>query len=172
MGAWWRRRRAAAQLARCHPVKSVLVLCTANRVRSPFAEHFLRRILPGAVTVLSRGVLPGGQPCPPESVHAAAVHGVDLGTHLSRQLIPKELLQASVTFVMERNMGVLLAERFPAVRTRIFPLGWFDSQDGWGSDIDDPFQLSREDYELAYARIARCCDRTASLLNGNTKKNL
>ena len=56
-----RRRRASATVTACAPVRSVLVCCTANRVRSPYAAAYLTRQLPVGTTVHSRGILPGGQ---------------------------------------------------------------------------------------------------------------
>jgi protein-tyrosine-phosphatase len=168
---WWHRRTAQRQLAACAPVTSVLVLCTANRVRSPFAERVLRARLAerqrdGSTVpmVRSRGVLPGGEGCPPEAVHAAAEQSVPLHDHLARQLSGSDLLQASVVLVMEQAMQHELVRRFPAVQRRILPLGVFDPESGWGPDIEDPIGLGREEYRVAYARIHRCCSAVAAQL--------
>ncbi len=163
---WWARWQAPRQLARCAPVRSLLVLCTANRVRSPFAEQLLRAQLGGNVAVTSRGLLPGGQPCPPEAIEVAQRFGLSLESHMSRQVMPQDLLTASAVLVMEQRMASMISTRYPALRLRLLPLGWHDPERGWGADIDDPFLLTREDYEESYARIERCCQAVVSRVRG------
>lgn len=167
---WWSCRQAPARLKALQPVTSVLVLCTANRVRSPFAEHLLRRRMTPGVVLFSRGLLEGGLPCPPESIETASTHGIDLSGHVARQLTPTDLLTAGIVLVMDRHMGHVLASRFPAVRHRLFPLGWFDPERGWGTDIEDPFALTREDYAHSYARIERCCDEVSRLVDTSSRR--
>ncbi len=161
---WWARRQAPRQLARCVPVRSLLVLCTANRVRSPFAERWLQGRLGDGVKVMSRGFLPGGQPCPPEAFEVAVQHGVALEGHVAQQVAPQDLLTASAVLVMEARMARMIATRYPAVQARLLPLGLFDTERDWGVDVDDPFQLTREDYEESYARIVRCCGAVVAQL--------
>lgn len=165
MPEWWDRWRAPQRLVACAPVRSVLVLCTANRVRSPFAEQVLRARLGHEVPVRSRGVLPGGLPCPPEAILVAEALGVTLTGHVAQQLTPAELLAASVVLVMEQEMALRLGSRYPSLRARLLPLGWFDPEPGWGTDIDDPFQRSREDYQEAYERLHRSTCAVAAQLH-------
>jgi protein-tyrosine-phosphatase len=161
---WWARRRAPRRLRACAPVTRLLVLCTANRVRSPFAERWLQAQLGERVRVTSRGFLPGGAGCPPEALEVAARYGVILEGHVAQQLGAQELLTASAVLLMEQRMLRLISTRYPALTPRLLPLGWYDPERGWGADIDDPFQLTREDYDASYERIVRCCGAVVAQL--------
>ena len=98
----------------------VLVVCTANRGRSPIAEAILRRMLAeqGAgdrVVVESAGLCAYelefvGQPANPLSIAVAAKHGIDLSRHVVRP-VTRSLVQASdLVIVMEAwQTGVLRA---------------------------------------------------------------
>lgn len=157
----WHRWRLQRRLRRRQPdytrLDRVLVLCTANRVRSPFAAHYLRRRLPPSVVVSSRGVLDGGPLCPTEAIDAAALHGIDLSRHVAQVATPAELMGASLVLTMELRMAHELAVAYPALERIIVPLGYYDEAYPL-QDIDDPFLLPPAEYVLAYDRIARCCD--------------
>lgn len=153
---WQLHRRLERRLPDVSHARRILVLCTANRVRSPFAAHWLQRVVPEGVKVISRGVLDGGARCPSEAVDAAAEYGLDLSYHMARPVEPKELLRADLVLTMEVRMAHELAVLYPAIERAIVPLGYFDTT-GRMDDIADPYQLSSADYAKAYAIIARCC---------------
>jgi protein-tyrosine phosphatase len=153
---WVMRYRLLRRLPPVESVRSVIVLCTANRVRSPFAEAMLRRALPVGVTVMSRGVLKGGGRCPGEAVEAAQTYGVDLGAHRARQLATEELLQADLLLTMELRMAHELVTQYPSIAHKVAPLRTFDPEGGLVSDIEDPYMLPPSEYVIAYEIIARC----------------
>jgi len=167
MMRWFRRRRRAGALQELAALDvtagPVIVLCTANRVRSPFAAGLLAQRLPGLL-IESRGILAGGVPCPDLAIETAASFGVDLRVHLAQRLEPAELLRAAVVFTMDRQVTAMLRRRFPAVRGRVFPIGLFDPDDDEGLDVYDPYQQPRTEYLAVYARLARCVDTIAHTL--------
>jgi protein-tyrosine-phosphatase len=154
---WVMRYRLRRRLPPVESVRSVVVLCTANRVRSPFAEVMLRRALPVGVTVISRGVLKGGGRCPGEAIDAAQVYEVNLTAHRARQLAADELLQADLVLTMELRMAHDLVTQYPSIAHKVAPLRTFDPQGGLVSDIEDPYMLPPSEYTIAYNIIARCC---------------
>lgn len=86
----------------------VLVLCTANRIRSVLFAALLRRYLvasgwDGRVAVSSAGILEGGVPPEPETVTAAARFGLDVREHRSRQLDRDIVDSADLIVGAERN---------------------------------------------------------------------
>lgn len=101
----------------------VLVICTANRCRSPMAAALLERHAEqtGApLEVTSAGFGPPGYPAEPETVAAMAEIGIDLSGHRSRQLDQTTLENADLAITMTRQHlidAVLLA---PAAWTRAF----------------------------------------------------
>lgn len=167
MMRWLRRRRRAKaiqQLAALDVTAGpLIVLCTANQVRSPFAAGLFAKRLPGR-HIESRGILRGGAPCPDFAIEAAASFGVDLRAHRAQRLDPVELLQAAVVLTMDQQVTAMLRRRFPSVRGRIFQIGLFDPDDREGLDIYDPHQLPRAEYYLVYARLVRCVDTIVSVL--------
>jgi protein-tyrosine phosphatase len=158
---WLLRRRLLKRLPPPEAVRTVLVMCTANRVRSPFAEAMLRRELPSRVTVLSRGILEGGGRCPGEAVEAARHFDVDLSAHRARQVTAGDLLHADLVLTMELRMAHDLAVKYPALVHKVAVLTIFQRQWGGVRDIDDPYMLPPAEYEYAYDTIAACCQALA-----------
>lgn len=170
---WSLRRRLEKRLPDLGYVSKIVVLCTANRVRSPFAELYLSRRVADGVQVMSRGVMEGGPGCPGEAIEAAALHGLDLSRHRAMAVSVPELLQADLVLTMELQMAHELAVLYPSIEKAIVPLGYFDEARAM-DDIADPFMMPRSEYVLAYDIIARCCDgllhrMTASRRLANTR---
>jgi protein-tyrosine phosphatase len=84
----------------------VLVLCTANRCRSPMAAALLDgelRAAGAAAAVRSAGFLGAGWPAAPEAVAAMAGYGIDLGPHRSRQVTAGDVGQADLVLAAARE---------------------------------------------------------------------
>ncbi|MDQ4096068.1 MAG: DUF4388 domain-containing protein [Actinomycetota bacterium] len=82
---------------------TIVLLCTANRIRSPMAESFLRAHLGELpATVESVGVDGReGQPAMPEAVEVARELGGDLSAHAARPLSAVDLSQADLILGFE-----------------------------------------------------------------------
>jgi len=156
-----RRMQLARRLDRLAPVRSLLVMCTANLVRSPFTAGYLLPRLPN-VAIRSRGILSGGLSCPPDAVTTAAMHGVVLDRHQSCTLEARELLSAGLILMMEARMQQEFTTQFPALTSRCLLLGECDPDEE--GDIADPFGLTLNEYRDSYARIRRSCDTLVTLL--------
>jgi protein-tyrosine phosphatase len=84
----------------------ILVLCTANRCRSPIAEALLARHLATAgvlAAVRSAGILEPGQAAWPEAAAVMAERDVDLSAHASRRMERVEVAGADVVLGMTRE---------------------------------------------------------------------
>lgn len=89
----------------------VLIVCTANRGRSPIAEAVLRRMftargLGERVTVCSAGLCTyeldrAGLPADPSCAAVAAKHGLDLSGHIARPLSRSLVEESDLVIVME-----------------------------------------------------------------------
>jgi protein-tyrosine phosphatase len=105
------------------PAAEVLVVCTANRVRSPMGAAMLTRACAEAgarVRVSSAGLLRGGHPADPTAAAVAAEWGLDLDGHVSRE-IHRDLLRASdLVIVMTRDHLRQLAVLEPSAFSRTF----------------------------------------------------
>jgi protein-tyrosine phosphatase len=103
---------------------AVLVVCTANQCRSPFAAAMLARLLADRdprVEVRSAGLDAVGLPATPRTVEAASALGLDLSLHTSRRVDHAALVGVSLVLAMERlharQVSVLDPDAFPKTFT-------------------------------------------------------
>jgi protein-tyrosine phosphatase len=104
----------------------ILLVCTANQCRSPLAEAIARKqaaTLP--VDFASGGLISGGFPMPPRGVRVARKLGLDLRTHVSRQLDPVELKSFDVILTMTREHARRLVAARPELWPNVFTLKQF-----------------------------------------------
>lgn len=103
----------------------ILLVCTANRCRSPLAAALLRRTLRERgrqALVASAGLLPGGVPVPPDGLRLAGELGLDLAAHRSRQLTPGLLAAADLVVTMAREHARHVVAAQPDAFARTFTL--------------------------------------------------
>jgi protein-tyrosine phosphatase len=103
----------------------LLFTCTANRVRSPFAEHDARRRLQQRglpAEVRSAGLMEAGRAAVQDMVEVAREHGLDLSPHRSETVIAEDLEQADLIVPMTGWHVVQLVEVLPAAQPRIVTL--------------------------------------------------
>jgi len=150
-------RRDLARAAR------ILFVCKGNICRSPFAEHYARRVLPRDVELSSSGTYPvPDRSSPAEAVEAARSFGVDLSRHRSHVLDERTAEAADLILAFDESNVARLRELFPAVAPRVFRLGALAPR---GSvDLADPYGGALGAYEASYAEIAASLDAVAELL--------
>ena len=167
-----RRKAALAALAARRPPACVLVLCSGNIFRSPFAAAVLRRELKrrgaGAVRVESAGFTAPGRPSPPHAVTAAARHGVDLAGHSSQLVVADLARAADLIVVMEELQRRSICERFGRSTRDVLLLGDLDPLPVTSRAIQDPVDQRPEVCERVYARIERCVGELARALTGSS----
>ena len=89
--------------ARAEPDFQLVLVCTANQIRSPIAEALVLRFA-GALPLAtrSRGLLDlGPKSPPPAAIEAAADLGLDISTHRSRRLEPGSLRESDAVVGFE-----------------------------------------------------------------------
>jgi len=122
---------------------AILFVCTANRIRSPLAEHLLRRRL-GAdpATATGWGVASAGAwaeadlPALDAAQTAATELGLDLSGHRTRRVEDLPLADYTLIVTMERGQREALSYEFPAVADRIITLA--EIATGYAYDVTDP----------------------------------
>lgn len=103
----------------------VLVICSANRCRSPMGAALLQRhadALGAPLEVASAGFGAAGYPAEPETVAAMAEVGVDLSQHRSRQLDRALLEDAGLVLTMTRQQLIDAVLLVPSAWERLFTL--------------------------------------------------
>lgn len=105
----------------------LLLVCTANRCRSPIAEAFVDLHLPSnsVVEATSAGLLPGGEPVPGPGIELMRRFGIDLSAHRSRQVTADDLMTADLVLTMTRSHARSLVAQRPAAWLRCFTLKRF-----------------------------------------------
>jgi protein-tyrosine phosphatase len=107
---------------------SILVVCTGNICRSPFAEGLLRQALearfPGGGPAVASAGTSGweGSPAHPDSVRAALERDLDLSGHLARRLVREHLEEADLVLAMAAEHRSAIRRAFPEGAARTFTL--------------------------------------------------
>ncbi len=121
---------------------SIIFVCTANRFRSPIAAAALRKELqqhktPGDWQVLSAGTWTSeGMPAAFEAMRAAALLGLDISTHSSREISAELVKAADLILVMEQGHKEALQAEFPRSAHKVHLLS--EAATGVAYDIQDP----------------------------------
>jgi protein-tyrosine phosphatase len=151
----------------------ILVMCTANRGRSPIAEAMLRRKLTQrgldrAITVESAGLCVHeigrtGYSVPATVAEVAARHGFDLREHRARPLDWRRFPEFDLVIVMEAWQAKTLADAFRPESRKAYTLRELS---GVASDLDTPdvAGMPAETLEAFVAEAERCLE--AALRSG------
>jgi protein-tyrosine phosphatase len=134
---------------------NVLVMCTANRCRSPIVEGLLKRAVSSyPIGVSSAGFLESGHRAPSEGIRAVAKAGVDISSHISRQVTVELLDEADLIIVMEVAHLMTLAGSVPSSFPRAFTL----------PELDEAWQQPNNHQSLNEAVTSAALNRNPGLL--------
>ena len=133
--------------------KNVLFVCRGNICRSPFAEHYARKLLPRTTRITSTGFYPiSNRASPPEAIEAAEKLGINLSPHRSSIINQKMVHQADAIFIFDdKNLREML-EHYPLSINKIYWLGHLAKKGPLA--IPDPYGRGRAAFEQTYRRIA------------------
>ena len=153
------RARARARLLREGRPQEILVVCTGNICRSPYAEAVLRSILAEHgmkdIQVESAGFIGPDRPAEPRGLALAGQRGFDLGSHRSRLVSIDDSSRFDLFLVMTRRHRKELVRRFRVDPDRIILLGDFDPDGGPEREIADPFGQEDEVFTRSFDQIDR-----------------
>ncbi len=137
-------------------LRAVLIVCTANRCRSPMAAAFLLKAITERSNVANWRINSAGtwaEPGLPATSLAQTImaeRGLDISQHRARIIDAIMLRTADVILVMTKNHLEALQAEFPKVSGKIFLLSQLVGQ---VYDIKDPFGGTREDYQRCAAEL-------------------
>lgn len=120
---------------------AVLLVCHANRCRSPIAAVLLRRLLAGQPDAVGWRVESAGLHAVPDLpatqwvCQVADEAGLDLSRHRSRSVDDLKLDDFDLILTMEEIQAEALAAEYPALAVRIRP---FSSLVGLRANVADP----------------------------------
>lgn len=143
----------------------VLVVCTANRGRSPIAEAILRRMfaerdLGDRVTVCSAGLCTyeldrAGLPADPSCSVVTARHGLDLSGHVARPLSRSLVEKSDLVIVMERWQANVIRTAFRDHASKAYTLRELAGVTG-DADVPDISGVPMEAIEAYFRDAERC----------------
>lgn len=128
---------------------NVLVLCTGNICRSPYAEAVLQQQVPSAnVSSAGLGAMVG-DPADETGLSLASNRSVDMSQHVARQVNRQMIAQADLVLVMDDEHMERLLRKYPEARGKSFKLGkWLDNK-----NIVDPYMKSEDFFGLVLDEI-------------------
>lgn len=152
--------------------RTILVVCTANRGRSPMIAAILaaaagRHGLAGEIAVDSAGLCAhelgrAGMPADPKVVDVCAAYGMDLTGHRARPLDRSLVEKAQVVIVMEAWQRQVLQTAFPPLAWKITTLSEL-SGEAEPTELEDVALKTEAEVEAFCARamhyVAAAWDR-------------
>jgi protein-tyrosine phosphatase len=155
--------------------QDILVVCSGNICRSPFAEGYLRMRLTESkrdnVQVRSAGTLGiVGSPASDHTQELAKEAGFSLDAHRSSGVTFDLVDEAGVILVMEEAHRQELTRLFPEGADRVHLLSEYHpsvTEPSRAPDIFDPIGMSAEDYGRCFALVRVCIDGFLSSIEGN-----
>lgn len=134
----------------------ILIVCTANRFRSPLAERIVQLDWSEfVVEVSSAGLLANSGAAAHDAASAlASKHGLaSLESHRARLLGPSLLRRADLVLTMEARQQRDVLRMMPAFTGRVMTLGcWRDVQ------IADPIVTPQVDCDGSFELMRRCLE--------------
>jgi len=134
------KRRRARGPARGGGVVEVLFVCTANRIRSPFAAAVASRIVEERglpVTVRSAGFISSGEQVVERMELTAKRYDLDLSEHLSTTVDAPLLERADLVVTMTGRHAVELMDLDPSVQRRVLTLREWATLSSAGNPVPD-----------------------------------
>lgn len=142
---------------------SVLFVCYGNICRSPFAEAYLRTILPSGIRVSSCGFYPvADRACPVEAVFAAKKYHVDLSAHRSRVISDEIIQESDVIFIFDEKNLAAIAAKYPQVMEKVWYLSEVTRK--VPVSIPDPYGRDLIIFEEVYGNIVDNSKIAASMV--------
>jgi protein-tyrosine-phosphatase len=148
-------------------IRNILYVCTGNVFRSPVAAKMTEQLLGSSdIKVESAGMIEyNDEPLPEEMVDLARRHGVDLSTHVRRQVNSDLVHAADLVLVFDNGQVGELVKRFPEAKGKTYSIkdyaGFSD-----GKDMEDLWRKSVDVFERFIRELSvyleRCVNRVKS----------
>jgi protein-tyrosine-phosphatase/predicted ATP-grasp superfamily ATP-dependent carboligase len=148
-------------------VRSILVVCHGNIIRSPMAAALLRTraagLTPLALEVSCAGThASAGAPADPRAIVAARELGIDLRSHRAQRLTRALVQQADLVIGMDFVNEATIIAAAPEAAKKTVLLGAFGDARGIPSlEVGDPYAGELADVRRCYAALDTCVTRLA-----------
>jgi protein-tyrosine phosphatase len=144
--------------------KHILIVCTGNICRSPLAAAILGSTAKKrgfkALEVLSAGTegYKEGEGADLTVMQIARSYGLDLSTHVAKQVSLSDIHWADLIIVMDTDNLLRLREMFgDSLQQKVNPLMSFVA-DATEFDVPDPYKRDYQEYIKVFSLIRMGCD--------------
>lgn len=132
----------------------ILIVCSANRFRSPLAEYLMRREWGGyTIDVESAGVYANdGAPAHDAARAIALEHGLlEIEAHRTRRLTPERMLDVDLILTMDEQQQRAVMLAMPTYAGRVLLLGCWR-----GVSIGEPVVTSQASRDWTFGLLQEC----------------
>lgn len=144
--------------------RSILFVCYGNICRSPFAEAYLKPLVPPDIRITSCGYYPiDGRLCPVEAVASAKKFGIDLTSHRSRVANDAVVRSSDIIFAFDHENIRKITGDYPGIEKKVWYLS--EATEQYPVNIPDPYGKDLIEFEKVYDVIAGHCNAIASQIN-------
>ena len=130
--------------------RSVLLVCTGNICRSPYAEAVFKKHLDNIIDVDSAGIAAlADHDADATAASVALARGIDLSPHRGKQITRALVGKSDLILVMDQDHLQRLHKRYPESRGKSFKLAKLVGD----KNIVDPHLKSQSFFELVFDEI-------------------
>jgi len=152
-------------------IRSVLIVCYGNIIRSPVAAALVKKYLADlrctSISVRSAGTcVQPGRGADERALLVSRECGISLESHRAQPLTSALVEGSDLILVMDhRNEAELLA-RYPKAKNKVFMLGGIQAECfSQCAEIPDPYAGTAEDVRQCYETLKSCAQRLAVALS-------
>ena len=132
-------------------IDNILIVCIGNICRSPMGEGLLQIMLPES-KVSSAGIFAMvDYPADPHSINLMREKGIDISSHIARQIDEQMVLEADLILTMEHRHNKKIQSMFLGTTGKVHLIGkWLDNR-----EILDPVGKDERAFRIAMENIEK-----------------